>query len=69
MVIEKGPSIGKWHGYSIPDYIVTDTDGRYEFNRTGIIDEEGGFEMSQLGADECVIAPGLIYRRDRAETA
>jgi hypothetical protein len=62
MVTELGPSVGEWHGHSIPGYIVTDRGDRYAYVRPGTIDRDGGFEMSQLAGDECVIYPGLIYR-------
>ena len=62
MVIEKGPSVGEYRGKSIPAFIVDDTGQRSDY--VGIaIEKDGGVELSQLARDECIIAPGLIYRR------
>lgn len=61
MITEHGPSVGTFKDKPIPAYIVTDRGERFEFARIGEI-VDGGFEMSQMSRDECVIAPGLIYR-------
>lgn len=65
-VVEHGASIGMWMGKSIPAYIVTSDGRRYEYVRKGTLDADGGFEMSQLRADECVLSPGIVYRETYA---
>jgi hypothetical protein len=61
MVTETGPSVGTYRDRDIPAYIVSDR-GRYTYDRIAV-ETDGGVELSQLSRDECVIAPGLIYRR------
>lgn len=61
MTHEKGPSIGTYRERDIPSYIVYE-DGRYEYDRIAV-ETDGGVELAQLAPNECVIAPGLIYRR------
>jgi hypothetical protein len=61
MVTEKGPSIGTYMDRQIPAYIVSDGI-RYSYDRI-TRENDGSCDLSQLDADECVIAPGLIYRR------
>jgi hypothetical protein len=62
MIIEHGPSVGEYRGRSIPAYIVQDDGSRSEY--VGIaVETDGGVELAQLAPDECVIAPGLIYKR------
>jgi hypothetical protein len=63
-VIHHGLPIGEFRGKSIPAYIITSDGRRYTFRRTilGLEDEDGGLELAKLASDECVIAPGLIYR-------
>jgi hypothetical protein len=60
MVKETGPSIGTYRDRDIPAYIVSDR-GRFEYDRIAV-ETDGGVDLSQLARDECVIAPGLIYR-------
>ena len=62
MAVEQGPPTGDKHkGRDIPAWIVTDG-VRMAFDRPAVEDESGGVWLSQLRKDECVIAPGLIYR-------
>lgn len=59
---ELGPSVGEYHGRPIPAYIIDEAGIRSNYDRLAV--EKGGrVELSQLSSDECVIAPGLIYRR------
>ena len=62
MVTEQGPSIGKHLGADIPSFIVTDH-GRYDYARIAVEAPGGGVELSQLADNECIIAPGLLYKR------
>lgn len=62
MAIEQGPSIGEYKGKPIPAYIVESDGTRSDYHRIAI-EKDGGVELSQMRRDECVIAPGLIYRR------
>jgi hypothetical protein len=57
-VTAKGPSVGLYLDRDIPAWVAA-RDGRYVFNR--LWDDKRG-EISQLGDDEIVIAPGLIYK-------
>jgi len=61
MVIEHGPSIGTFKQKPIPAYIVTENKIRWKFHRVANLDADGGFTLSKLKKNECVIAPGLIY--------
>lgn len=60
MATEIGPSIGTYRERDIPAHIIT-RGLRYEYDRIAI-ETDGGVELSQLASNECVIAPGLIYR-------
>jgi|GEM_PF-4195246 len=57
-IVAKGPSIGVYRDRDIPAWVIGG-DGRYAFDRPW--DEESS-DLSQLAADEIVIAPGLIYK-------
>jgi hypothetical protein len=57
-----GPSVALYKSQSVPAYVEDDTGARFNFNRFAE-EKDGGVELSQLAADECVIAPGLIYKR------
>jgi hypothetical protein len=35
---------------------------KYRFDRAAVIDRDGGVELSQLRDDECIVAPGAVYR-------
>jgi len=62
MIIEHGPSVGEYRGRSIPAYIVQEDGTKSEY--VGIaVETDGAVELSQLARGECVIAPGLIYKR------
>lgn len=67
-VIEHGPSIGTFRDKDIPSYIVTSDGVRHEFMGTTLAIEapEGSVELARLDQDECVISPGLIYRKPPA---
>lgn len=62
MVTEQGPSVGQYRDRDIPAYIVADGNV-YDYARLAHEDADGGCPLSQLAADECVVAPGLIYKR------
>ncbi|MDR6302389.1 hypothetical protein GGQ85_000060 [Nitrobacter vulgaris] len=61
-IVEQGPSIGEYRRESIPEYIVDSSGARFEFDRIAL-EGAGGLEPSQLARNECLIAPGLIYRK------
>lgn len=61
-VKELGPSIGKYKSKDIPGYIVDGRGDRMSFHRIAKQEPDGCVELSQLAPDECVIAPGLIYK-------
>jgi hypothetical protein len=67
MIIEHGPSVGEYRGRSIPAYIVDAGGARSDF--VGIaVETDVGVELAQLKPDECVIVPGLIYKRAHSAT-
>jgi hypothetical protein len=61
-IVEHGPSIGEYRRESIPEYIVDANGDRFEFNRIAL-EGYGGLEPSQLARNECLMSPGLIYRK------
>jgi hypothetical protein len=65
-IVEQGPSIGEYRRESIPEYIVDSNGNRFEFNRIAL-EGDGGLEPSQLEKNECLISPGLIYRKSRGD--
>ena len=62
-LVEQGEVVGSFMGRDIHASLSYDDGSKYEFVRAGVTDKRGGFDMSQLGDGECVVAPGLIYRR------
>lgn len=64
-IVEQGPSIGEYRRESIPEYIVDSNGDRFEFNRIAL-EGDGGLEPSQLDQNECLISPGLIYRKSQS---
>lgn len=66
-VKELGPPIGKYRGRDIPGYIVSERDGYMAFHRVALQEPEGCVDLSQLAPDECVIAPGLIYKAGKSQ--
>lgn len=71
-ITKRGPSLGQHLGRDIPAFFLTADGHRHQFVRTAVNDADGGTPLSQLAANESVIAPGLIYRdamrKDRADT-
>ncbi|MBN9147033.1 MULTISPECIES: hypothetical protein [unclassified Nitrobacter] len=65
-IVEQGPSIGEYRRESIPEYIVDSNGDRFEFNRIAL-EGDGGLEPSQLEQNECLISPGLIYRKSQGD--
>jgi hypothetical protein len=63
-IVEQGPSIGEYRREPIPEYIVDSNGVRFDFDRIAI-EGYGGLEPSQLDKNECLISPGLIYRRSK----
>lgn len=68
-IIEEGPSLGVYRERTIPSYLRYADGSRREFVGIAVIDAEGGVELAQLAANECVIAPGLIYRAKETTNA
>ncbi len=52
------------NGKQVPVWFIDDRSIPWKFNRPAMEDNEGGIPLSQLRDDECVKAPGAIYRRD-----
>jgi hypothetical protein len=63
-IVEQGPSIGEYRREPIPEYIVDSNGVRFDFDRIAI-EGYGGLEPSQLEQNECLLSPGLIYRRSK----
>jgi hypothetical protein len=61
-IVEHGPSVGEYRRESIPEYIIDAKGVRFEFDRIAL-EGDGGLEPSQLARNECLISPGLIYRK------
>lgn len=61
MIVDRGPSIGEYRGLKIPSYI-NDGTGQWVYDRIAV-ETDDGVALSQLAANECVIYPGLIYRK------
>lgn len=61
MIVKKGASVGEHHGKPIPAWVVDQNGTWLEFDRIAV-ETDGGVMLSQLADNECVIAPGLIYR-------
>lgn len=59
--IEKGPVIGRYYGRDIPQFIINGLGERSDFVRV----EPSPVDITKLGDDECIIAPGLVYKRQR----
>ena len=63
MAVEQGPPTGDKHkGRDIPAWIVAGGT-RMAFDRVAVEVKGGGVDLAQMRRDECVIAPGLIYRK------
>lgn len=65
-IVERGPSVGEYRRESIPEYIVSSKGVRFEFDRIAL-EGENGLEPAQLEENECIISPGLIYRKSRGD--
>ena len=61
VIDENGPSVGSYLGRDIPQWISA-RGHCYAFDR--LWDDKRG-EISQLGDDEIVVAPGLIYKMEQ----
>lgn len=61
-IVEVGPSVGTFRDRDIPEYVVTESGIRSDFIRIAKHDRDGCCDLSQLGSDECIISPGLVYR-------
>jgi hypothetical protein len=68
-IIKKGPVIGQYENRSIYEYLVY-SDGRViEFAHVARAERDGQFRLSILADDECLVSPGLVYRRIAAGPA
>lgn len=63
MTNQFGPVIGQYRGDDIHEWF-SDKSGRFQYARIAAEDRNGCISLDQLGANEVVIAPGLIYRRE-----
>lgn len=64
-IVTLGPSVGRHYDKDIPAFIVTAGGARSVFDRKAVEGADGLVDLSQLAKNECVIAPGLIYRDER----
>lgn len=51
------------NGAKVPAWIMS-RGKKLNYDRPAFIDDEGRSPMSQMRADECLIAPGAIYREE-----
>jgi hypothetical protein len=66
---EHGPSFGEYMDRPIPSWVRT-ADGRTAyFVRIAKVNPGGGVCLDQLGPDEFVVAPGLVYVVQRGNAA
>lgn len=61
VITERGPIVGSHRGRDIHAWM-KQNDKYYDYDRVAHTDRDGGTPLSQLRADEFVVAPGLIYR-------
>ncbi len=67
-IVSKGAIIGQYKNQPIHDVLVY-ADGRVlRFSHVAPADRDGLISLSILSDGECLVSPGLVYRRDdRAE--
>jgi len=54
VMIHKGHRVRAW---------IYSNDQFSDFQRIAVEDEEGGYDLSQLGEGECLLNPGVVYRK------
>jgi len=64
LITDRGPDIGTYRDAPIAEWLMQ-RGARWNYDRHAVLDAGGGCHLSQLRADEFVVAPGLIYRRVR----
>ena len=62
-IVEKGPENITVEGRKIPAWFIDERGDRFEFEGVAQLDADGGFELSKLRADQCILAPGVLYQR------
>lgn len=62
MSIQRGAIIGAYQGRPIHESLTVDGTVML-YDRIAIEDANGNVELEQLADDECVVSPGLIYKR------
>jgi len=63
--VRKGPVVGHYQGRPIHEYLDFGTT-QWCFSHVAIMDRDGMIDMDQLADDECVVSPGLVYRKKEA---
>lgn len=61
-IVEKGPENITVEGLKIPAWLI-DVRAIALNLRGAQLDTDGGFELSELRADQCTLAPGVLYQR------
>lgn len=67
LIVAFGPSCGRHYDMDIPSYLVTAAGTRLSFERIAQEGTDGLVALAQLAPNECVIAPGLIYREVQSQ--
>lgn len=62
-IVEKGPESITIRGQRVPEWFIDEFGRRYEFESMAVLDRDGGFELSQLTANQSILYPGAIYER------
>ncbi|MHB1882220.1 MAG: hypothetical protein ACYCPA_08525 [Acidithiobacillus sp.] len=69
-IVSKGAIIGQYENQPIHDFLVYDDGCVLRFSHVAPADRDGLISLSILSDGECLVSPGLVYRRDdRAEPA
>jgi hypothetical protein len=52
-----------YKGYRVRNYFIEPTGAVFDFSRFAQHNEDGSINMNQLSDDECLMAPGVIYKK------
>jgi len=61
--VREGPTIGYYQGRTIPEFLDYGKGDRWWFSRIAVMEPDGTVALNQLPDDECLVSPGLVYRR------
>lgn len=52
-----------FRGYRVRNYFIESNGRFYDFARFAKENQDGSIDMEQLEDDECLVAPGVIYKK------